>query len=110
MDYKNEIDSLGFNSQNGLYYYAEKNWENRFPKRIEEVIQQKLKPYAIYDFNGNPFILFFDKPQSKEIHKWCWNLNSTPLVIIREENQLKIYNGLSIDQEDKFLELLIDNE
>ena len=110
MDFKDEIHCLGFNSQNGLYFYTENNWKNRFPKRIEEVIQQKLKPYAIYDFNGEPFILFFDTPQSKEIHKWCWNLNCTALVIIREENQLKIYNGLAINQKDKFLELLQENE
>ncbi|MCP4216982.1 MAG: N-6 DNA methylase, partial [bacterium] len=110
MDYREEINSLGFNSQNGLYFCTENKWKNKFPKRTEEVIRQKIKPYAIHDFNGEPFVLFFDKPQPTEIHKWCWNLNSTPLVIIREENQLKIYNGLSINQKDKLLKLILDNE
>lgn len=110
MDFKDKINRLGFNSQNGLHIFGENTWKNKFPRRVEEVIDQKIKPDAIYDYNGEPFILFFKNPQKEEIHKWCWNLNSSPLIIIHDEDQLKIYNGFAIDNRKKFLKLLVDNE
>ena len=110
MNYKEQIEDLGFVCRNGLHLFSENNWKNRFSKRVEEVIELKLKPYAIYEFNNEPFILFFENRQNAEIHKWCWNLNSSPLIIIHEENQLKIYNGFSFDNKQKFLQLLLENE
>ena len=104
------INNLGFNSRNGLHLFAENKWKKRFPKRVEEVIEHKLKPYAIYELNDEPFILFFDAPQKPEIHKWCWNVNSSPIVIIHEENQIKIYNGFSFDNKKELLNLLLESE
>ena len=110
MSYKEKIEDLGFNCQNGLHFFSDRNWKNRFSKRVEDVISLKLKPYAIYEFNNEPFILFFENRQKAEIHQWCWNLNSSPLIIIHEENQVKIYNGFSFDNKEKFLRLLAENE
>ncbi|HLP46766.1 MAG TPA: N-6 DNA methylase, partial [Candidatus Kapabacteria bacterium] len=110
MNYNEKIEALGFVCRNGLHLFSENNWKNRFSKRVEEVIELKLKPYAIYEFNNEPFILFFENTQNAEIHQWCWNLNSSPLIIIHEENQLKIYNGFSFDNKQKFLQLLLENE
>lgn len=110
MSYKEKIEDLGFVSLNGLHFFSENNWKNRFSKRVEEVIELKLKPYAIYEFNSEPFILFFENPQNAEVHQWCWNLNSSPLIIIHEDNQIKIYNGFSFDNKEKFLRLLLKNE
>ncbi|MCX6579355.1 MAG: N-6 DNA methylase [Candidatus Aminicenantes bacterium] len=110
MSYKEKIEDLGFVSLNGLHFFSENNWKNRFSKRVEEVIELKLKPYAIYEFNSEPFILFFENRQNAEVHQWCWNLNSSPLIIIHEDNQIKIYNGFSFDNKKKFLRLLLENE
>jgi len=110
MSYKEKIEDLGFVSLNGLHFFSENNWKNRFSKRVEEVIELKLKPYAIYEFNSEPFILFFENRQNAEVHQWCWNLNSSPLIIIHEDNQIKIYNGFSFDNKEKFLRLLLENE
>lgn len=104
------FDRLGFNRQNGLHFFAENKWKNKFPKRVEEVIEYKLKPYAIYELNNEPFILFFENRQKPEIHKWCWNINSSPLIIIHEENQIKIYNGFSFDNKKKRLHLLLEDD
>ncbi len=111
MSYKEKIEDLGFNRRNGLFFFSENNWKNRFPKRVEEVIELKLKPDAIFEFNNEPFILFFKNRQNTDIHQWCWNLNSSPLIIIiDEENQVKIYNGFSFDNKNRFLRVLLDDE
>jgi hypothetical protein len=104
------FDRLGFNRQNGLHFFAESKWKNKFPKRVEEVIEYKLKPYAIYELNNEPFILFFENRQKPEVHKWCWNVNSSPIIIIEEENQIKIYNGFSFDNKKKLLHLLLEDD
>jgi hypothetical protein len=110
MSYKKRIEDLGFNGQNGLHFFSDNNWKNRFSKRVEEVIDLKLKPYAIYEFNNEPFVLFFENRQNADIHQWCWNLNNSPLIIIHEANQIKIYNGFSFDNKKNFLRLLVENE
>jgi len=104
------FDRLGFNRQNGLHFFTENKWKNKFPKRVEEVIEYKLKPYAIYELNNEPFILFFEDRQKPEVHKWCWNVNSSPIIIIEEENQIKIYNGFSFDNKKKLLHLLLEDD
>lgn len=109
-DLKDLIARLGFNRDNGLHFFPMAEWKKKFPRRVEEVIERKLKPYAIYEFNNEPFILFFETPQGPEIHKWCWNANSSPLIIIREGNQVKVYNGFSFDRKKKLLSLLAEGE
>ncbi len=108
--YKDLIARLGFNCQNGLHFFSMAEWKNKFPRRVEEVIERKLKPYAIYEFNNEPFILFFETHQEPEIHKWCWNANSSPLIVIHEGNQIKVYNGFSFDRKKKILNLLAEGE
>jgi len=110
MSCKTIIENLGFDKRNGLHFFSENTWKNRFSKRVEEVIELKLKPYAIFEFNSEPFILFFENRQDADVHQWCWNLNSSPLIIIHEDNQIKIYNGFSFDNKEKFLKLLLENE
>jgi len=104
------IARLGFNRHNGLHFFSMDEWKNKFPRRVEEVIERKLKPYAIYEFNNEPFILFFETHQKPEIHKWCWNANSSPLIVIHEGNQIKVYNGFSFDKKEKLLNLLAEGE
>ena len=111
MNFRELFNRLGFNRENGLYYFTEHKWKNKFSRRVEEIIENKLKPYAIYDLNNEPFILFFDNPENPgDIHKWCWNINSSPIIIVNEGNQVKIYNGFSFDNKERFLALLTESE
>jgi hypothetical protein len=111
MNFRELFNRLGFNPRNGLYYFTGHKWKNKFSRRVEEIIENKLKPYAIYDLNNEPFILFFDNPEnSRDLHKWCWNINSSPIIIINERNQVKVYNGFSFDNKERFLALLTESK
>lgn len=111
MNFKELFNRLGFNPQNGLYYFTGHKWKYKFSRRVEEIIENKLKPYAIYDLNNEPFILFFENPENPgDLHRWCWNINSSPIIIVIEGNQVKVYNGFSFDNKERFLALLAESE
>jgi hypothetical protein len=111
MNFKKLFHRLGFNPKNGLYYFTGHKWKNKFSRRVEEIIENKLKPYAIYDLNNEPFILFFENPENPgDLHKWCWNINSSPIIVVSEGSQVKIYNGFSFDNKERFLALLAESE
>ncbi|NOS83540.1 MAG: N-6 DNA methylase, partial [Ignavibacteria bacterium] len=70
----------------------------------------RIKPDAIYCFNNQPYILFFDLVNNdldeSEIHKSIWNFNQTPVVFFIKHNQVEIYNGFVFDRDNSLLEIL----
>ncbi|GHV43124.1 type I endonuclease-methyltransferase fusion protein [Bacteroidia bacterium] len=95
-----------------------KNKENQFVNALNvEInlhfdIQNKLeiiKPDAIYVFNNQPFILFFDLTESSneredDVHKKVWSFDNSPVIFIIKDKDISIYNALSYSKKDKHLE------
>ena len=99
------------NKQNGLYITAENKWKGILHPRLEWLIKDKLKPIAFFCLAKKPLILFYDSPANKkELFKYVWNFNESPVVIINEPDSVEIFNGFSYLKEKESLEKLEDGD
>lgn len=92
---------------------SDTSWKKKvsFPSRVYRLIENKLKPDAIFCFNDKPLILFFNNPKNKqELHQAIWNFNESPVSIIIENDTVEIFNGFSIDENTKLLKRLGGDE
>ncbi len=106
---KEIFNKLGMNAQNSLYITADDKWKGKdlLSKRIEWLIEEKLKPEAFFCIKKKPIVLFYDSPKNKEeLFKAIWNFNESPIVIINEPNTIDIFNGLSYLKKKKSLDKL----
>lgn len=97
-----------------------KNKEGKYCSCLHFDVQNKLaqiNPDAIYLFNHQPLILFFDlsdntdKSREEDTHKKIWSFDNSPIAFIVKNNEIKIYNALNYLKEEKQLEeLKLDNE
>lgn len=97
-----------------------KNKEGKYCSSLHFDVQNKLElinPDAIYLFNNQPLILFFDlsdnpdKKREDDIHKKVWSFDNSPIAFIVKNDEIKIYNALNYLKEEKQLEeLKLDNE
>lgn len=89
-----------------------RNEENSYLVDLHNDTKKKLeliKPDAIFVFNNQPFILFFDLTYSnleneKTIHKQVWSFDNSPVVFILKEHDIKIYNALNYSKKENSLE------
>lgn len=103
----NIIERLGYSkSENLIYVNNGKTLENidkcialsRHNKRI----LHELTPYAFYIMDGNVLVLFFNDLNNREhtnIHGKLWNAQ-IPIIISDEGEDIKIYNGKSMNLEN----------
>lgn len=103
----NIIKRLGYSkSENLIYVNNGKTLENidkcialsRHNKRI----LYELTPYAFYIMDGNVLVLFFNDLNNREntnIHGKLWNAQ-IPIIISDEGDDIKIYNGKSMNLEN----------
>ncbi len=97
---------LGLQKENGLFHFNDMEWAGVFPQKTEYALK-RIQPEAIFCFNKEPVILFFESPEDEaEIHKKCWNFNKTPVIIINTHGSVKIYNGFSFDAQKSSLHKL----
>lgn len=77
--------------------------------------QNKLKlinPDAIYIFNNQPLILFFDltdntdSKREDDIHKKVWSFDNSPIAFVIKDDEIKIYNALNYIKNDNRLEAI----
>lgn len=60
-----------------------------------------IKPDAVYVFNKQPFILFFDltdtanQKSENEIHKKVWSFDNSPIIFIIKSTEIQIFNALN---------------
>jgi len=103
-----------FLSQLGLQetvFFRDK--EGRYSSVLHFDTQNKLKlidPDAIYIFNNQPLILFFDLTNNTEnkreddIHKKVWSFDNSPIAFVIKNSEIKIYNALNYIKKEKRLE------
>lgn len=97
-----------------------KDKEDQYSNALHFDIQNKLKlinPDAIYVYNNQPLILFFDLTNSldlkreEDIHKKVWSFDNSPIAFIVKSNEVKVYNALNYVKEEKRLkEIDLSNE
>jgi len=114
---KSIYNKLGLSRDNGLFYPDDYRNSDIFSFRTSQVLNEKIKPDALYAIDGKIVILFFKisagtpKDAKKLIFKNCWNFNEAPIVIMAGDNgELEIYNGFNYVVSNSALERLSDGE
>lgn len=104
------LDNLGYDEDHGLIIFdIEGKWKERLQHHSFKTIEALdiIKPYAIFEINNYPFILFFNNPTENEestIHNRIWCFNQAPLVFILKHNELNIYNAFNFIRQEYRLE------
>jgi hypothetical protein len=69
-----------------------------------------IQPTAIYVFNKQPFILFFDlttptdAEREDDIHKKVWSFDNSPIIFIIKDKDISVYNALNYIKKEKRLQ------
>ena len=81
-----------------------KNRENEFDVPLHFETRKRLElinPDAIYVFNKQPSILFFDltnensEERENDIHKKVWSFDNSPVIFIIKDKDITAYNALN---------------
>jgi len=119
---KSELDKLLIQLElknSGTIFFRREN--NKYTDVLNFDIQKKLeliKPDAIYVFNKQPFILFFDLTnitdvtREHDIHKKVWSFDNSPIIFVIKDKDINVYNALNYIKKKETLEKvdLPDNE
>lgn len=90
--------------EEAVFFRDGRNFHDSIPKELAKKLDH-IAPDAIYFFNNIPFILFFDltttvsENRESDIHKQVWSFDSSPIVFILKESEIKIYNALHFRKE-----------
>lgn len=107
---KELLRNLNFDEEHGLIILDdEEKWIDRLNHHTFKTIEALsiLKPYALFEFNNAPFILFFDHPtdeQENDLYNQIWCFNQAPIVFVIKNNQTIIYNAFKYIKEKNRLE------
>jgi hypothetical protein len=95
----NIFQTLGIDTNNGLYYTNKTNWKTdlQFPNRVVRLLENDIEPDSFFCIDNKPLILFFENPTDKDLHKKIWNFNETPIVIIAQNDVVEIFNGFKYE-------------
>jgi hypothetical protein len=99
------IERLGYADSSNMIYFSKMNGDNIFP-HINDIIQ-RINPYAYYILDGKPFVLFFEESSEnslEQLSKLVWN-SQIPIVFFCGTNDIRIYNGYSIDSSKLLIQL-----
>lgn len=87
------------------------NWSAVFDKRLANTIDSRFNLYAVFCFERKPLMLFFDNPTreaKRDLHKWIWNLNESPVAIVVNDQTVDILNAFDMDGGSGLLRKLIE--
>lgn len=77
-------------------------------QNLTKETQKRLKilsPDAVYIFNSQPLILFYDlnkNPKNKtELHKKIWSFDEAPIVFIIDKDDIQVFNALNYVKENE---------
>lgn len=99
----NELDLL---RNEAVFFLNEEKWKSLVSAETQKKLE-KIKPTAIYVFDGNPYILFFsltdnaDPEREQTIHKQVWSFDQAPLAFIVKPSDVKIYNAFAYEKRKK---------
>ena len=93
---------IKLNLGNTVFYKNEQDGSYDFdfhPDILNKI--KRISPDAVYVFNNQPLLLFFDLTNSddlnkeSEIHKKVWSFDNSPIVFILKDKDISIYNALN---------------
>jgi hypothetical protein len=84
-----------------------KSYNIDFHKDVKKRIES-IRPDAVYIFNSQPLILFFDLTELErdldELYKKVWSFDNTSIIFIIREKDIEVFNALNYDKKLKSLE------
>jgi len=94
-----------FGDKDGHNYCIDLKDKNEgFHKDIQQRIEA-IEPDAVYFFNSQPLILFFDLTEHNrdlnELYKKVWSFDNTSIIFIIEKTEIKVYNALNYIKDKK---------
>lgn len=97
--------SVVFGNKNKDVYCIDLNNEiGGFHKDVQQRIEA-IEPDAVYFFNSQPLILFFDLTEQKrnldELYKKVWSFDNTSVIFIIEKSEIKVFNALNYIKDKK---------
>jgi hypothetical protein len=120
MQHLNELlDKLGLSEDRGVLFQNDSlGWSHSFSVFNFEIIDKlnKINPDAVYQFNNQPFILFFEysshnKKTDKQIFREVWSWDKVPLVFIIYDGKPKVFNAFHYQSErDQLEEIVIKSD
>lgn len=75
-----------------------------------------IKPDAFFVFNHQPLVLFFDltsntdKDREAEIHKQVWSFDTSPIIFVIKDAEIKVYNALNYHKREGLKEIKLTEE
>jgi hypothetical protein len=96
----NELELL---KNDAVLFLNEEKWKSLVSAETRKKLE-KIKPTAIYVFDGNPYILFFDLIENidpeheRTIHKQVWSFDQAPLAFIVKPDDVRIYNAFAYEK------------
>jgi methylase of polypeptide subunit release factors len=102
--------SIFFKNRDGVFTDTPLHFDTR--KKLE-----LIQPDAVYVFNNQPLVLFFDLTNKKDyerendIHKKVWSFNNSPIIFVIKDKDINIYNALNYIKKINLLEeIRVSNE
>lgn len=107
-------DKVVFGNRDKYDYYIDLSKTIKgFHKDIKQRLES-IEPDAVYFFNAQPLILFFDISQNKrdlgELYKKVWSFDNTSVIFIIQETEIKVFNALNYLKKQKSLEKITLSE
>jgi hypothetical protein len=97
-------ERLGLNENNGLHKRG-KELPN-YPSRVKNSLK-KIDYDAIYSVENKPLIIFKElrkssglKKKIESLHRDIWNLNETPILFIKLNNEYWLFNSFIFDKKN----------
>jgi hypothetical protein len=105
-DLHNLLNELDLLRNEAVFFTNEENWKSLVSAETRKKLE-KIKPTAIYIFDRNPYILFFDlidnvdSEREQTIHKQVWSFDQAPLAFIVNREDIRIYNAFAYEKRTK---------
>lgn len=87
--------------------FRDKN-DNSYDAQFHKDIQQKIEsilPDAVYIFNSQPLILFFDLTEEdrelNDLYKKVWSFDNTSIIFIIKNTDIEVFNALNYIKDKK---------
>lgn len=102
-DLQSLLNELNLLKNEAVFFIEEENWKSLVSAETRKKLE-KIKPTAIYIFDGNPYILFFDLTDSvtsdreQTIHKQVWSFDQAPLAFVIKGTDIRIYNAFAYEK------------
>lgn len=103
------LNDLNLTESQSVITLNQSSWETYVSSETKKKLTI-IRPSAIYLFNQQPFILFFDlsdnsnHDREQDIHRQLWSFDQSPLVFIIKDTDIEIFNAFAYDKKINRLE------